>query len=340
MPRGRSRGRGRGRGFPALSASSPTPVLSNNTPSTNIANSSDPVICGTCSFPTGDDAIGCDRCDGWFHPGAMCLGLPEQSIADIIRLEGEGILFVCLQCRITDRSGAAGPGGGLERTGAFKQMSEMVFALCNTVKSLVTQMETLQHTMSTLVQSTSGSAPAPAFSNGDSFRTTVREEVREMRERERRQKSIIIRGLPNFTTDAVVSKFSDISRFLLDKDVQIVSVKVIDAGRGIFRGDVADPDRRLLLSRVSRLKNSEYRNVFVTRDLTYQQRQDLFRRRNNRVPGLPGNGVAGNSVVSDENAGHSSSGSSGPGQGTTIGGAAALTGPLSSALNDIASSQE
>ena len=56
------------------------------------------VMCGTCTAPVGDEAIGCDRCDGWFHPQSMCMGLPAPLINDIVALDGKGILFVCLQC--------------------------------------------------------------------------------------------------------------------------------------------------------------------------------------------------------------------------------------------------
>ena len=56
------------------------------------------VMCGTCTAPVGDEAIGCDKCVGWFHPQSMCMGLPAPLINDIIALDGKGILFVCLQC--------------------------------------------------------------------------------------------------------------------------------------------------------------------------------------------------------------------------------------------------
>ena len=44
----------------------------------------------------------------------------------------------------------------------------------------------------------------------------------------------------------------------------------------------SDNIRTELLSRCKNLKNSPYSNVFISRDLTRAQRQDLIRRRNDR----------------------------------------------------------
>lgn len=75
----------------------------------------------------GDKAVGCATCDYWFHPVAICLGLPESSIAKIVRLEGEDILFVCLKCRIRGRKPLNSRNSD---DGTLKQLSEMVLAVC------------------------------------------------------------------------------------------------------------------------------------------------------------------------------------------------------------------
>ena len=166
----------------------------------------------------------------------------------------------------------------------------------------------------------------------------IRDEVREMRERERRQKSIIIRGLPNFTTNAVADKFKDVSRFLLEKVVELSCIRTIDVSKGIFRGDVEDPDRRLLLNKVSKLKNSQFNSIFISKDLTYQQRQELFQRRRKR------SAHSASGLAAGENVGSSPIGSGpvGPNRETNVGvqGAAALDVPLNPALNSHASPRE
>ncbi len=57
-------------------------------------------LCGSCNASVGDDGIGRDRCDEWFHPEAMCMGLSDKVIETIVKQEGKGILFVCFSCRI------------------------------------------------------------------------------------------------------------------------------------------------------------------------------------------------------------------------------------------------
>ena len=63
--------------------------------------------------------------------------------------------------------------------------------------------------------------------------------------------------------------------------------------RGIYRGKIADDsDRRLLLSKVSNLKGSIFGRIFIHRDLTYIQRQELFNRRRDNSGAPPPNAQA------------------------------------------------
>ncbi len=286
-----------------------TPSVS---PSSSLISAHDTssAACGTCKFLVGDDAVGCDRCEGWFHPQAMCLGLPQSSIRDIVRLEGEGILFVCLNCRLKVRSPSKGPGPSTNSNNdnnndTVKQLSEMVMALCSSVKVLTSQMESLQKSVDSL--SHTQTSPPPLHhpippqhppTSPDSLRLSIRDEIREMREREKRYKSVIIRGLPNSSIDGVTTSFTNISTALLNREIPITNITPIDQTRGIFRGDILDGgDRRLLLSSTHKLKESAtYKNVFIHSDLTYKQRQEYFARRSasggGRGSGLGPRGVA------------------------------------------------
>lgn len=78
---------------------SPTPIVNSPTSDSSPSNPT-PVPCNSCDTMVGNEAIGCDRCSGWFHPTVMCLGIPENSIKEIVRLGGDGILFVCLHCKV------------------------------------------------------------------------------------------------------------------------------------------------------------------------------------------------------------------------------------------------
>ena len=39
--------------------------------------------CGLCSPSVGDDGVGCDRCDRWYHPSVMCMRIPEGVIQNV-----------------------------------------------------------------------------------------------------------------------------------------------------------------------------------------------------------------------------------------------------------------
>ena len=74
----------------------------------------------------------------------MCLGLPEKMINDIVQLNGEGILFVCLNCRINKQCAPREQRtvtGDNNQEAAIKQLYEMVMALCGTVRSLSDKIE-------------------------------------------------------------------------------------------------------------------------------------------------------------------------------------------------------
>ena len=70
-------------------------------------------------------------------------------------------------------------------------------------------------------------------------------------------------------------------------------IKCIDPIKGIFRATVLDDDdRRNLLSQCYKLKQSDvYKSVYIHRDLTYNQRQELYRKR--EAARQPSQGVSG-----------------------------------------------
>lgn len=206
-----------------------------------------PVPCNSCDTLVGDEAIGCDRCSGWFHPTVMCLGIPQDSIKEIVRLGGDGILFICLHCKVScvqaspSRASTSNFAGSVD---AIKQMSEMVLTLCATVKTLSLQMESI------LAQQQTPNPPSIPNDppNVDNMRSIICDELREMRDRERRRDSIIIRGMPNLDDVQVTAKFKELTLFLINKEVNITPI-CINRERGVFRATLPnDNDRRELLS--------------------------------------------------------------------------------------------
>ena len=91
-----ARGRGNARGNPGrnrqITRNRQVPQVINN-------NNNQIENCGTCSAGIGDDPIGCDRCEKWFHPSSLCMGIPESVIANIREYGGSGISYICTGCR-------------------------------------------------------------------------------------------------------------------------------------------------------------------------------------------------------------------------------------------------
>lgn len=224
------------------------------------------VSCGLCSSVCGDDAIGCDRCASWFHPQPLCLGLPDDLVKGITAYGGDGIAFICTECRSNDGAGEVAD------KQAFKQLFQTVRELCEFVKVLAEQMQDF-------VTGQQDSASRTAHTD-ESMRLLIREEVREMEERNKRKSSIIIRGLNAPTTTQANEQFQQVATHLLSCQVPLSSIVCINNDKKLYRASVDDLDlRKRLLDSARTLKNSPFSNVYINRDLTFQQRKVLAERR-------------------------------------------------------------
>ena len=111
----------------------------------------------------------------------------------------------------------------------------------------------------------------------------------------------MIRGLPQLSPQAVEQKFSEICAYLGVGDVELNNVVHISTGNGsLYRARVVDlVKRKELLTKAHELANSDtFSRVYINRDLTYHQRQELVLRRS-RARGHQNSGSA--SVLSGAN---------------------------------------
>ena len=221
--------------------------------------------CGLCSAPVGEDGIGCDRCDRWYHPSVLCMGIPENVIENIKSYGGDGVSYICTVCR------SSSPGAGDPQASAIGQILQTVAKLCENVQRLTEKVDGLL----------SGGQGAVYAPTSDQLNVLIAEECREMEERKKRASSIVIRGVNARTAAAFGPTFGAVSSELLGSPVQLTDVVCIDADRGLFRAKISDTEiRRKLLDSAKNLKNStQYSSVFINRDLTYKQRQTLISRR-------------------------------------------------------------
>ena len=265
--------------------------------------------CTMCGHDVGNESIGCDRCGKWVHPTEMCSGLPNEVIRTIFTLGGDAILFVCTNCRVnkspssskqssssrvsTRQSSATAGGNSPDQL--IQQLFLSVKGICSAVMELTARMDrafsehqiknpaTTQPQPQTISQlpipvGTSPSNPDPA-SLGD-YRSVIRQEMREMQERAKRRKSVIIKGMHARSAGDLISKFKDLSESFAGTRVELSEVTPIPNHSDLFRAKIIDDDhRKLVLDRAKTLKDTDHYDVFIRRDLTFAQRKDLRERR-------------------------------------------------------------
>ena len=109
-------------------------------------------------------------------------------------------------------------------------------------------------------------------------------ELKGLQEQERRQCSVVLRGFNSNNQDLVRRKFVDICELLGIGHIELSGSTGIE-NTGLFRAKIMNKEQRFLLSRVKELRNSEaYRSIYIQRDLTYRQRQEIIMRRSSTMP--------------------------------------------------------
>ena len=112
--------------------------------------------------------------------------------------------------------------------------------------------------------------------DSSNYRHIVRAELQEMEERKKRVSSLVVRGLRVSSAGEAAAKFSDIIFALTGERTQWTEVCRIRSDADLFRGNIHDSRvRKLILDEAKNLRDSEHSHVFIRRDLTYQQREEL-----------------------------------------------------------------
>ena len=228
-------------------------------------------ICGICSGPILEVAVICSRCATGFHPVNGCTGLSPNAIHCIVNESQSGIQYVCTGCRCASPSGEVDPGG-------LTQIYIMIKSLASSVAALTSQ-------VSNIVSNPNNTLPASAPASGPALPSSsaLYAEFREFEERKKRVSSLIVRGFSDITDADFRRKFSDVCQTLINSNPSLTSVVCINRGRGMFRVNV--PCRTIkqqLLTEANKLKNHpSFSNIFISRDLTFKQREELKLRRQN-----------------------------------------------------------
>ena len=97
--------------------------------------------------------------------------------------------------------------------------------------------------------------------------------------------SVIVKGLDAPNVSQFRNQFLPVAQYVLGSNasVNISDVVCISAEKKLFRFKMDDQVARAdLLRKSSCLKNSIFSGIFINRDLTYVQRKELFKRRQDR----------------------------------------------------------
>ena len=241
--------------------------------------------CAFCDETVGLDAIGCDFCKRWYHPSNRCTGLKPATILAIVDEGGDAIKFMCTVCRVaptrnsTLRSSTSTDGDDWKV--AVGQVHELVRSLSLTVSRLV-------GTVDKMVENSSNNlTPPPQLV--PSSRETLREEssredlyneLWEFEERKKRASSVIVKGISCSNLNEFSDKFCVVYQFLVNSAPNLTNVTCINRDTKMYRVTFAEKVARVnLLREAKNLKDSEHKDVYISRDLTWVQRTELKAKR-------------------------------------------------------------
>ena len=241
----------------------------------SVGNPTSVSCCGFCSLRIRAECITCDRCRKVFHAETICLGTSESVIKAILDVKDGALLYVCCGCRSSDGGSGIDPGSG---SGGFNQLMVIVQSMVAEIRGLKDTVQgvhvgNLPHAVPEV-----GEAVVPPSMRP--MNEEILNSVREINEREKRKHSVVLRGFGNLNNSELLEKFKSVCRYLGVGQVSLSNI--VQINNTLFRGTILNvEDKMRLLSEAKKLRYSEeYGRVFIQRDLTYLQRQDLNTRRN------------------------------------------------------------
>ena len=265
------------------------PATQRQRPAAARSGSDERSACGMCERVLGsENCIGCDTCEAWLHANEMCTGLPHALIKSLLDYGGNGVRFVCSKCRVSSSDKAqapanpsVGPQSQSDTNGELiKQLFWFVKGICVAIRDLTARLDaTFGQLPTNLSKTATSAAPLTDLPDLEHHRRTIREEVREVQEREKRRQSVIIRGLGASSPSGAATSFAALSEKMFGTRVELSHVVTIPKHGDLFRAKILDEElRKLVLTRAKTLKDSEYGQVYIRRDLTYKQREELRNR--------------------------------------------------------------
>ena len=224
-------------------------------------------VCRHCDSVVACDPIICGSCHKNFHPSSHCTGLKSLTI-QAIKEEGNGMIrYICTACRCAPASPSDNPGAGNEWKEAMSQMFELVRSLSINVSKLTDKVSQMSEDQST--RSVTGHTET--LNKKDLY-----SELYEFEERKKRMTSIVVKGIKVRTKEEFADKFRVVCQFLLNTSPQITSMHCVNQENCIYRVTFQDKAARLAITAVAKnLAGSEHKDIYISRDLTFQQRREI-----------------------------------------------------------------
>ena len=201
-----------------------------------------------------------------------CVRVDEKVISCLLRVKSGALHDLCCRCRVSISGKSNFPAG--QSDSALEQLLNVAGTLSGRVRKLMSKIDKIRESLGSTVD-----MHRQAGSSSTS-RKVMRIELRELYEQKRRQCSVILRGFNAVNQNDVKRKFVDICVLLSVDQINLSGLTRIGE-TDLFMAKIMDKEQRsLLLIRVKNLKNSEaYISVYIQRDLTYKQRQEMMVRR-------------------------------------------------------------
>ena len=242
--------------------------------------------CGVCGVEVGVDGIGCDCCTKWFHPTSVCTGL-TSGVIQIITGQNPGLFYKCTICRCLGTSPLQGNSSSLAQashgTALDQQTGAQLFEMVRALTICVTKLTDKVADISASPSYQSGNVRVGPSDQSSSYRTRdeLYSELWEFEDRKKRRESLIVKGLSCSSDSEFSSKFTAMTQTLTNTTISPDSVYCIDQGRAMYRVKINSFDsRKQILDQAKNLKTlNGYSQVYINRDLTFRQRQELRSRR-------------------------------------------------------------
>ena len=249
---------------------------------TTMASLLERVSCGLCSADVSDESIICCQCNREYHSTTACTGLKPLTIQCLREEEDTAISYTCTSCRCAPTRVPSSAASNTQMHDTNGEWNVAVGQVLEIVKSLAANMNQLSSTVNMLLndrekkeQPVPNSQTPPQNLEPTLAKKDLYTELWEFEERKKRVSSVIVRGTSCNSQAEFSNKFQRILNHLLNANPPITGTHCICPEKKIYRVTFADKSSRVeLMAAAPSLRSSaEYKNVFISRDLTYAQRQ-------------------------------------------------------------------